>query len=194
MPKALDITNKRFGHLVAIEKAPSKGKKTYWTCKCDCGIIKDIQTGHLTSGVTTTCGDKSCSFHFNPITSNIHEERKCLICNTLFISNSPSRKYCYECSPEGVGSKIALRYKTRAIKHNLVQYKGGKCEKCGYDKCEGALQFHHLNPQEKEFSLSHINLNGETVSLETLYLEVDKCLLLCANCHAEEHYLDDLNC
>ena len=193
MPKALDITNQRFGHLMAIEKAPSKGKKTYWLCKCDCGTIKEIQTGHLTSGVTTTCG-KDCPFHFNPLTFNsAQKERNCLICNSPFITNNYARKYCFQCSPEGVGSKIALRYKTRAIKHALVQYKGGQCEKCGYKQCEGALQFHHKDPNEKEFNLSHVNLNGDLVSLNTLYAEVDKCMLLCANCHFEEHYLDDID-
>lgn len=42
MPKALDITNQRFGKLVAIQKAPSKSGKTYWLCKCDCGNEKEI--------------------------------------------------------------------------------------------------------------------------------------------------------
>ena len=70
------------------------------------------------------------------------------------------------------------------VKHKLILYKGGKC---GYNKCEGALHFHHLNPKEKEFTVSQINLN-EYFTLEKLYKEVDKCMLLCANCHAEEHY------
>ena len=56
MPKALDITGQRFGKLVALEKAPSRKGKTYWLCQCDCGNTKEIQTGHLTSGVTTSCG------------------------------------------------------------------------------------------------------------------------------------------
>ena len=73
------------------------------------------------------------------------------------------------------------------LKHKLVVYKGGKCERCGYDKCEAALQFHHIDPTEKDFSISHINL-GKEFNLEKLYQEVDKCILLCANCHAEEHY------
>ena len=70
-------------------------------------------------------------------------------------------------------------------------YKGGKCSRCGYDKCEAALQFHHLNPDEKEFTLSKINLNDSNFTFETLLKEADKCILLCANCHAEEHYTDE---
>lgn len=65
----------------------------------------------------------------------------------------------------------------------LIEYKGGKCSRCGYDKCMRALEFHHLNPQEKDFHLSK-NLSK---SIKTLKNEVDKCVLLCSNCHAEEH-------
>ena len=56
MPKALDITNQRFGKLVAISKAASKSGKTYWLCKCDCGNEKEIQTSHLIDGRTKSCG------------------------------------------------------------------------------------------------------------------------------------------
>lgn len=56
MPKALDITNQRFGKLVAVSKAASKSGKTYWLCKCDCGNEKEIQTSHLTDGRTKSCG------------------------------------------------------------------------------------------------------------------------------------------
>ena len=66
-------------------------------------------------------------------------------------------------------------------------HKGGKCQRCGYDKCEGALQFHHRNPEEKEFTLGQINLSKD-FSIDELLQEVDKCDLLCANCHSEEHY------
>lgn len=56
MPKALDLTNKKFGRLTAIQKASSKSNKTYWLCKCDCGNKKEIQTSHLTSGAIQSCG------------------------------------------------------------------------------------------------------------------------------------------
>lgn len=65
----------------------------------------------------------------------------------------------------------------------LVEYKGGKCERCGYDKCIAALEFHHKNPKEKDFSIS-----TNSLSFEKMKLEVDKCELLCANCHREVHY------
>lgn len=67
-------------------------------------------------------------------------------------------------------------------KVKLVNYKGGKCERCGYDKCVQALQFHHLNPDEKDFAIS-----GKSYSFERLKKEVDKCIMVCANCHIEIH-------
>ena len=65
----------------------------------------------------------------------------------------------------------------------LINYKGGKCQMCGYDKCDRALEFHHLNSTEKDFNISKIL----TRSVSSLKEEVDKCILLCSNCHAEEH-------
>lgn len=61
MPKALDLTNQRFGKLLALEKAPSRSGKTYWKCRCDCGTIKEVQTGHLKSGAIQSCG---CNAHW----------------------------------------------------------------------------------------------------------------------------------
>lgn len=70
------------------------------------------------------------------------------------------------------------------VKLKLIEYKGGKCEECGYNKCPQALQFHHLNPKEKDF-----NISGRSYSFEKMKLEVDKCKMLCANCHIEIHNL-----
>ena len=53
---------------------------------------------------------------------------------------------------------------------------------CGYDRCVGALEFHHLVPAEKSFSLSH---RGVARSIAKARAEANKCALLCANCHAE---------
>ena len=74
--------------------------------------------------------------------------------------------------------------KRKKYKNLLIEYKGGKCEICGYSKCNKALEFHHLNPKEKEFGISENSFNR---SLSELKKEVDKCLLLCANCHRELH-------
>ena len=70
----------------------------------------------------------------------------------------------------------------KRVKQKLIEYKGGKCDFCGYDKCNRSLQFHHLDPNEKDFSIS-----GKSLSFEKLKSEVDKCVLVCANCHCEIH-------
>ena len=113
---------------------------------------------------------------------------QCLICGESFSSNSNKRKYCYTCVPSGLTSTERLRRKQKVIKHALIEYKGGKCERCGYQKCEAALHFHHKDPNEKDFTISEVNLNAGMVTMDDLYKEADKCMLLCANCHAEEHY------
>ena len=77
----------------------------------------------------------------------------------------------------------AILIKHHAIKKALVEKKGGKCEICGYDKCIEALQFHHLNPHEKEFGIAATHRN-----FDELVKEAEKCILVCANCHTELHY------
>jgi len=74
-----------------------------------------------------------------------------------------------------------VTWRTR-VKQKLVEYKGGKCEICGYNKCINCLSFHHLDPKEKDFQIS-----GTTLSFERQKNEVDKCQLLCHNCHGEIH-------
>lgn len=54
--KLKDLTGKRFGRLVVIEKAPSKNKRTMWKCQCDCGTIKNISSIGLTRGTSKSCG------------------------------------------------------------------------------------------------------------------------------------------
>ena len=183
MPKKIDITNQRFGKLIALRPAPSRNKKTYWLCQCDCGQQKEIQTCHLVSGDTQSCG---CQQIYNKTIEN----QKCLICGENFISNNDSRKYCYKCSPAGLSPTERLRYRKRAIKQQLIAYKGGRCEYCGYNKCPAALEFHHVDPTKKDFQISQKDINGFSVTMETLKQEVDKCKLVCANCHAELHYLN----
>jgi len=65
-----------------------------------------------------------------------------------------------------------------------VEAFGGKCCKCGYDKCTEALEFHHLEKSEKEESPSYIIMRW---SFEKAKKELDKCILVCANCHREIH-------
>lgn len=87
-----------------------------------------------------------------------------------------------------VKGKILTHYaKVKQHRRNkkilAVLYKGGKCASCGYSKSFAALEFHHENPKEKDFTLS----KNPNVSWVKMKKEIDKCKLLCANCHREEH-------
>lgn len=68
-------------------------------------------------------------------------------------------------------------------KKRAVEYKGGKCGMCGYDKCLDVLEFHHINPKEKSNNFRNLKI----ISWESQKEELDKCILLCANCHRETH-------
>lgn len=72
----------------------------------------------------------------------------------------------------------------REYKKQAVEYKGGKCQKCGYDKCVAALDFHHINPEEKDPNWRKMR----NWTFERIKPELDKCILVCGNCHAEIHY------
>lgn len=65
-----------------------------------------------------------------------------------------------------------------------IEYKRNKCCICGYNKCKSALEFHHLDPKQKDFGIS---AKGYTRSWEKIKEELDKCIMVCANCHREIH-------
>ena len=95
---------------------------------------------------------------------------------TQFHIEASGRMRCVRCRGEAVARR---RRKTKEI---LVKEAGGSCRICGYERDVAALQFHHLDPSQKEFSLA---MNGVTRSIEAMRREASKCILLCANCHAE---------
>ncbi|MBW8059192.1 MAG: hypothetical protein FVQ78_02425 [Solirubrobacterales bacterium] len=76
----------------------------------------------------------------------------------------------------------AVAKRRRTVKQKLVDEVGGACILCGYDRWVGALQFHHVEPGAKEFHLAH---RGHSRSIARSRAEMRKCVLLCANCHAE---------
>lgn len=78
----------------------------------------------------------------------------------------------------------AVYARRKRIRVMAVEYKGGKCQQCGYDKCIDALEFHHINPDQKDFNISS---KGHSRSWVRVKAELDKCVLLCANCHRELH-------
>lgn len=98
----------------------------------------------------------------------------CTECNRQFKAATRRGKYCPSCHV----TRCRRRTKLKAI-----EYKGGKCQTCGYNKSIRALTFHHLDPNEKDIAIA----DSSNRSFSKVKAELDKCVLLCANCHAEEH-------
>ena len=95
---------------------------------------------------------------------------------TDFVIDGTGRYRCRRCRVEGVTRR------RRKVKALLVAEAGGRCCLCGYDRYVGALEFHHTDRDEKRLE---INCAGAALALATLQAEARKCVLLCANCHAE---------
>lgn len=78
-------------------------------------------------------------------------------------------------------SRAVIEWRHR-MKQKAVAYLGGKCSHCGYDRCIRALSFHHRDPATKSFGIAE----PHTKKWEVIQAELDKCDLLCLNCHMEE--------
>lgn len=131
---------------------------------------------------------KKLGLKTNPATKTviIGGKKECPQCKQLLDVNNENfyidcnnkvHAWCKRCNNR-ISYERQLSQKKRA-----VEYKGGKCCICTYSKYSGALDFHHLDPTEKEFSISDLR----TYTWEKLKKELDKCILVCRNCHAELH-------
>lgn len=114
----------------------------------------------------------------------------CLNCGKE-LTGKQKKFCCKKCKDEYFNKNVRADYsrvKARVIKWYLVSVKGGKCERCGYNTNLSALSFHHINPETKEFEIDARSCANR--SIESLLEEVNKCQLLCCNCHAELHNPD----
>lgn len=145
---------------------------------------------HSRSSATQKQIRKMIDFYGFELPAYVHEGvyktqyKTCPICGEKFKVDDfaqQRRKYCANCSPATNNPSIV----NKAMKTRVVELRGGKCEKCGYDKCIDALEFHHIDPSTKDMSLAN---TGACPSFERYLAEAAKCLLLCANCHREEHW------
>jgi hypothetical protein len=89
--------------------------------------------------------------------------------------NGSSTKFCASCQ---------TNRRRFTLRGRIVARLGGECSICGYSECFGALDVHHLDPSMKSFHISGAHSRGWTKILE----ELDKCVLLCSNCHRKEHH------
>jgi len=98
----------------------------------------------------------------------------CTLCGKNLGDNPRNRQCCPSC---------VTRIRRYRLKKKSVEYKGGKCEICGYDKSLAAMEFHHNDSNEKDFAISEMNHKSWGI----IKNELDKCKMLCSNCHREEH-------
>lgn len=82
-------------------------------------------------------------------------------------------------------SSEAVKKWRRKTKHMMVESMGGCCQICGYNRCLNALEFHHIDPNEKDISFGKVTANP--TKREKLKEELKKCILLCSCCHKEVH-------
>jgi hypothetical protein len=165
------LLNENFS-LNQISKLTNKslGSIRYWTKKYN------LNSNHK----TFSANDKLCDLHLKT------DKKLCTRCNQeLPLSEFYQKRgvaygsfYCKKCT----NTQTVERQQKR--KMEWVEYKGGKCEKCGYDKYIGALEFHHNDPSKKDFTLAHVKLKTSDTKIQE---ELDKCTLLCSNCHREVH-------
>lgn len=105
--------------------------------------------------------------------------------STIITRTNPPRRTCSNCyRPRNILDKDDRVTVEREVFSRLcVDYKGGLCLVCGYNKCTRVLCFHHLEPNDKLFQVSI----GWKKGWKATYTEMDKCVLLCSNCHGETH-------
>jgi len=121
----------------------------------------------------------------------------------------PDRKICSRCKKDKLNSEFNKRKnrdyqfqsmckdcnsrdrqdRQRIFKQECVDYKGGECQCCGYHACNSALDFHHIDPEIKSFGIAE---QRRTKMNDEIKRELDKCILVCSNCHREIHagYID----
>ncbi len=112
------------------------------------------------------------------------DKTKCIDCeiqldnSNSYPQNGGFYPYCKPCHV------VRCLKKQTKFKEDCVKYKGGRCAYCGYNKCYPSLAFHHLDPSNKEFNPSKYSKQKLDDIVKN---ELDGCVLICANCHAETH-------
>lgn len=156
-----------------------------------CGSVIEVKDGmKVAEARSKKFCDRSCAGSYNNKMVRKRRMTNHCVCGALIPSG---RKHCSEICRKAV-HQLRPKAKTKAdtslyviswrqrAKLRAIKYKGGCCQICGYDKCVRALSFHHLDASHKDFTIS-----GITKSWNAIQSELDKCVLLCANCHAEAH-------
>ena len=160
-----------------------------------CYMNKDILIGYINQGLSTwkiaevlnttqpniRYWLKKYSLQTLRKTNDDNNLKLCPKCKTSkpkndFYKSTKSSSYCKSCILESNAER------RRIVKQQAIDYLGGKCSNCGYNKCNSALEFHHIDSTQKDKDYSNYK-----TSFDKLKSELDKCILLCSNCHREHH-------
>ncbi len=128
---------------------------------------------------TKFCG--GCSSE-QPLTNWTAKGTRCRTC----VGEAAKRSYAkMKADPERVRHRNkSVSLKRKELKRQAVEYKGNKCTDCGNTYPDCVYDFHHLDPEAKDFSIA----KKAWVSFDDIKQELDKCILLCANCHRIRHH------
>lgn len=149
------------------------------TQKCTkCGQVKSITEFYkLYTGRRTRSQCKKCHYEYGKAWRKNHR-KECNDSVRNYRKNHPEyrksvREYQFE--------------RSRKFKRELVIIAGGKCVHCGYNKCDSALEFHHIDRKDKEkFNIFSKEDREKLIEL----IKEGKVIMLCSNCHREEHFKD----
>ena len=142
------------------------------------------------TGFCKKCGEPNtksrvyCSdcYHKIKVEKEARTHKKCRTCNQIFpldCFHSIGGRYPRPFADCKVCRNRRAKEEQISFKKLCVEYKGGQCIKCGYDNCIAALEFHHTDTKKKDFQISSVRKKELT---NVLREELDKCILLCANC------------
>lgn len=125
-----------------------------------------LKTNHVRGGTTGDRKQHLCRICGNTNPNSFRQKQKsmCIKCRRIYQTK---------------------QYNKRKVE--LIEYMGGCCVICGYNKSSSALDFHHLDPNTKETNMYKTG-NIKNASLEKAKTELSKCILVCSNCHREIHF------
>jgi predicted nucleic acid-binding Zn ribbon protein len=125
-----------------------------------------------------------CSSSYQGYNAVMNNPSNCIVCGKSL--HGRQTKFCSPvCKNKDLQSYEAQKRRGLARKLDLIKNAGGRCSICGYDKNLAALVFHHTASSDKDFKLDMRSLSNRR--LDPVLEEINKCILVCANCHAELH-------
>lgn len=145
-----------------------------------------VASGATTRGISAALGVSQCTVRWWLKKFDLHThaaingrviewKKNCEICKKTFTENPKNYSICGGCR---------TKMRRFLVKEKAIALLGGKCKRCGYNKHPAALEFHHL--EDKKFTV------GKELAIKSwkiIEAELNKCELLCSNCHRIEHTL-----